>query len=189
MHFKPWNDNAQFQDRNELITGSVNALLLLSAAVIFVGGGKSQLVSTMCLICIGLFVSSITCPPTSMTVLIGIMPRIRNTEQQGTLEMLPKLSPTVFAAVVLVCLSSRCYMYNKSCIYFTRQTSRPCTHKKSRHLDQTTIFPVSIAERFIWDANLRIWDVRSLLHQKVSSAIFSKCSCRRMRISFTAICK
>jgi len=61
--------------RNEMITGGVNAILLISAAVIFIGG-----------------------------VLIAVMPRIRNTEQKGTLEMLPKLSPTVFAAVVLSAL-------------------------------------------------------------------------------------
>ena len=116
------NDTAQFQDRNEMITGGVNAILLISAAVIFIGGGKSRLVPAKISI-VHSTVSIIVCPPASMTVLIGVMPRIRNTEQKGTLEMLPKLSPTVFAGVVLVRLSRNCDVCEK--VNFTCSSFSP----------------------------------------------------------------
>lgn len=61
--------------RTEIITGSVNCVLLLTAGAIFTTG-----------------------------VLIGILPRIRRTQQQGELEMLPKLSPMLFAGVCLTAL-------------------------------------------------------------------------------------
>jgi len=61
--------------RTELITGSVNAVIFFSAGAVFATG-----------------------------VLIGLMPRIRKTQQTGPLEILPKLSPMIFAAVCLTAL-------------------------------------------------------------------------------------